>query len=65
VFHQDMANLIGCTRETVSNTLGRFRNLGLIRRNGRAVAMVEEHRLSAFLGDDGSTRLRCRDHREE
>lgn len=47
--HQEMANVIGCTRETVSNTLGRFRNLGLIRRNGRAVTMVEEHSLSAFL----------------
>lgn len=63
--HQEMANLIGCTRETVSNTLGRFRNQGLIRLNGRTVTIVEEKGLSTLLGYGGSTRLQCRDHSEE
>lgn len=43
--HQEMANLIGCTRETVSNTLSRFRNQGLIRGNGRAATIVDEKEL--------------------
>ena len=60
--HQDLANLIGCTRETVSNTLGRFRNEGLIRLNGRTVTIVEEKGLSTLLGYGGSTHLRCTDN---
>jgi len=48
--HQDLANLIGCSRETVSNGLGRFRNQGLIRLNGRTVTIVDENGLSTLLG---------------
>ena len=63
--HQEMANLIGCTRKTVSTTLGRFRNQGLIRCNGRAVTIVDEQSLSALLGYSGSTPLGGRDHYKE
>lgn len=63
--HQEMANVIGCTRETVSNILGRFRNQGLIRLNGRTVIIVDEKGLSHLLDHDGPTQFRWRDHREE
>jgi len=33
--HEDLANLIGTTRETVTTQLGRFRRMGLIRREGK------------------------------
>lgn len=53
--HQEMADLIGCSRETVSYTLGRFRNQGLIRLDGRTVTIVDEHGLSTLLGYGEST----------
>lgn len=62
--HQEMANLIGCTRETVSNILGQFRIQGLICLNGRAVTIVDEKSLSLLLDHDGSTHFRWRDHRK-
>ncbi len=63
--HQEMANVINCTRETVSNTLGRFRNQSLIRLTGRTITIVDDKRLSTFSDDGGSIPLRCTDHREE
>lgn len=48
--HQEMANLIGCSRETVSTTLGRFRDQGLIRLKGRTITIVN---------GKGSATLRC------
>lgn len=63
--HQELANLIGCTRETVSNTLGRFRSQGLIRLKGRTVTIVDEQSLSALLGYRASTSLGGRDHYKE
>ena len=48
--HQEMANLIGCSRETVSTTMGQFRDEGLIQIDGRAIIIVNEKRLSTLHG---------------
>ena len=48
--HQEMANLIGCSRETVSTTLGQFRDDGLIQMDGRTITIVNEKGLSKLLG---------------
>ncbi|MBA5873648.1 MAG: helix-turn-helix domain-containing protein [Nitrospira sp. CR1.2] len=40
--HQEMANLIGCSRETVSATLGQFRDDGLIKMDGRTVIILQQ-----------------------
>ncbi|MFZ1502546.1 MAG: Crp/Fnr family transcriptional regulator [Nitrospira sp.] len=45
--HQEMANLIGCSRETVSNTLGHFRDEGLIHMDGRTIVILN---LEALIG---------------
>lgn len=48
--HQEMANLIGCSRETVSATLGGFRERGLIRLDGRSITILDYyglHRLAS------------------
>ena len=37
--HEELANLIGTTRETVSTQMGRFRRMGLIRREGKALLL--------------------------
>ena len=37
--HEELANLIGTTRETVTTQLGRFRRLGLIRREGKSLLL--------------------------
>ena len=62
--HQEIADLISCSRETVSNVLGRFRNQGLIRFNG-TLTILDEKGLSHFRDHDGPTHFRWRDHREE
>jgi len=43
--HQEMANLIGCSRETVSATLGQFRERHLIRMNGRSLTILDSYGL--------------------
>lgn len=48
--HQEMANLIGCSRETVSATLGQFRDEGLIQMDGRTIIIMNEKGLSKLLG---------------
>ena len=48
--HQEMANLIGCSRETVSTTIGQFRDDGLIQMDGRTITIVNEKGLSKLLG---------------
>jgi len=48
--HQEMANLIGCSRETVSTTLGQFRDEGLIHTDGRSITIVNEKGLTQLLG---------------
>ncbi len=47
--HQEMANLIGCSRETVSTILGQFRDGGLVRMDGRAITIVNEKGLSRLV----------------
>lgn len=41
ITHQEMANLIGSTRETISLTLAQFKNRGLLTMNGRTVVLVD------------------------
>lgn len=48
--HQEMSNLIGCSRETVSTTLGQFRDDGLVQLDGRTITIVNENGLSQLLG---------------
>jgi CRP-like cAMP-binding protein len=48
--HQEMANLIGCSRETVSTTMGQFRDDGLIQMDGRTITILNEKGLSRLLG---------------
>jgi len=47
--HQELANLIGCSRETVSSTLGQFREQHLIRLDGRSIIVLDQHGLSQLL----------------
>lgn len=48
--HQEMANLIGCSRETVSATLGQFRDEGLLQLDGRTMTILDPKGLSRLLG---------------
>lgn len=48
--HQEMANLIGCSRETVSATMGQFRDDGLIQIDGRTITLVNGTGLADLLG---------------
>lgn len=45
--HEDLAKLIGTTRETVTTQLGRFRRLGMVRHDGRHL-VLERGKLSRF-----------------
>lgn len=47
--HQEMANLIGCSRETVSTTMGQFRDDGLIQMDGRTITIVKPDALSRLV----------------
>ena len=47
--HQEMANLIGCSRETVSTTMGQFRDDGLIQMDGRTITILNEKGLSKLV----------------
>lgn len=46
--HEDLAKLIGTTRETVSTQMNRFRRMGLLKREGRHL-LVNSDRLTRFL----------------
>jgi CRP/FNR family transcriptional regulator, cyclic AMP receptor protein len=48
ITHQEMANLIGSTRETVSLTLSQFKRKGLIRTDGRKVILADREGLKAL-----------------
>ena len=37
--HEELANLIGTTRETVTTQMGRFRRLGMVRREGKNLVL--------------------------
>ena len=47
--HQEMANLIGCSRETVSTTMGQFRDEGLIHLDGRTITILKPDALSGLV----------------
>jgi CRP-like cAMP-binding protein len=48
ITHQEMANLIGSTRETVSLTLSQFKRRGLIHTDGRKVILADGEGLRAL-----------------
>lgn len=48
ITHQEMANLIGSTRETVSLTLSQFKRSGLIQTDGRKVILSDREGLRAL-----------------
>jgi len=48
ITHQEMANLIGSTRETVSLTLAQFKKRGLIQSEGRKVIITDREGLKAL-----------------
>jgi CRP-like cAMP-binding protein len=48
ITHQEMANLIGSTRETVSLTLSQFKRKGLIQTEGRKVILSDTEGLKAL-----------------
>jgi CRP/FNR family transcriptional regulator, cyclic AMP receptor protein len=48
ITHQEMANLIGSTRETVSLTLAQFKRRGLIQTDGRKVIIADQEGLRAL-----------------
>ncbi len=48
ITHQEMANLIGSTRETVSLTLSQFKRRGLIQTEGRKVILADRDGLKAL-----------------
>ena len=47
ITHQEMANLIGSTRETISLTLAQFKKKGLLNMNGRTVVLLDFEGLKA------------------
>jgi CRP-like cAMP-binding protein len=47
ITHQEMANLIGSTRETISLTLAQFKKKGLLNMDGRTVVLVDMDGLQA------------------
>jgi CRP-like cAMP-binding protein len=47
ITHQEMANLIGSTRETISLTLAQFKKKGLLNMDGRTVVLVDQEGLQA------------------
>ena len=47
--HQEMANLIGCSRETVSTVMGQFRDASLLQMDGRTITILNEKELSKLL----------------
>ncbi|HEY0133361.1 MAG TPA: Crp/Fnr family transcriptional regulator [Nannocystis sp.] len=48
ITHQEMANLIGSTRETISLTLAAFKRKELIQLNGRTVVLTDQEGLTAL-----------------
>lgn len=48
--HQDLAGMIGATRETVTTVLNRFRDEGLITMDGRQIVIADPDRLKAARG---------------
>ncbi len=51
--HEDLAKLIGTTRETVTTQVNRFRQMGLLKREGGHF-ILNEDRLESFLSPPGA-----------
>ena len=49
ITHQEMANLIGSTRETVSLTLSQFKRGGMIMSEGRRIILVDQQGLKGLV----------------
>ncbi len=49
--HEELANLIGTTRETVTTQLNKFERMGLLNRQGRHLVVIR-HRLSEFISSE-------------
>ncbi len=49
ITHQEMANLIGSTRETISLTLSQFKKRGLVDMDGRALILRDRDGLQALI----------------
>ena len=47
ITHQEMANLIGSTRETISLTLAQFKKKNILSMNGRTVVLLDQEGLRA------------------
>jgi CRP-like cAMP-binding protein len=47
--HQQLAEMIGSYRETVTKTIGEFREAGLIRVDGEVIALIDQARLRALV----------------
>ena len=50
--HEDLANLIGTSRETVTTQLSKLTRLGLLKREGRRF-IVEKAKLTDFIRSEG------------
>jgi len=50
ILHQDLADLVGAARETVSKALGRFVAAGWIRTSARRIVVMDHDALRAFAG---------------
>jgi CRP/FNR family transcriptional regulator len=48
ITQEELANMIGVTRESVNRNLGMFRRLGLIRREGRRIVVLNESGLRGY-----------------
>jgi len=48
ITHQEMANLIGSTRETVSLTISQFRKKGYVQADGRKVIVTDPEGLRSL-----------------
>ena len=58
--HQEMANLIGATRESVTLTLGQLQKEGLIEVNRRRIVVLDRERLAAEAAGEPSGSARGR-----
>lgn len=48
ITQEELANMIGVTRESVNRNLGMFRRLGLIAREGRRIVVLDEDGLRSY-----------------
>jgi CRP/FNR family transcriptional regulator len=46
--HEELANLVGCSRETMTRMLGRFKREKLIRMHGVSIHIPSPERLEAL-----------------